>query len=128
MPRTVKLLILTLALFSAGAQATVLTTMPLSPTELGDQHESACLARNPGDAPLEVAIEGFNMEGRRVAALTFDLLPGSTRLVQAREGAGQAGLIASCQFSFSGRASKLEARIIVRSRGSEQALISRLAR
>jgi hypothetical protein len=44
------------------------------------------------------------------------------------EGAGASARIASCQFSFSGRASKLEGRIIVRNPGGERELVSRLAR
>ena len=122
------LLVLTLAIAGPAAQAAVLTTAPLPSSELGDNRESACLARNPGEMPLEVSIEGFDAQGRRVAALTFDLLPGSTRLVLPAEGAGPSARIAACQFSFSGRASKLEGRIIVRNPGSERELVSRLAR
>lgn len=120
--------IMCLALAGAAAQAAVLSTASLPPSELDGNRESACVARNPGEAPLEVTIEGFDTQGRRVAFLTFDLLPGSTRLVLPAEGAGPAARIASCQFSFSGRASKLEGRIIVRSPGSERELVSRLAR
>ena len=122
------LMILPLSLAGTAGQAAVLTTAPLPSSELGGDRESACLARNPGDLPLEVSIEGFDAQGRRLAALTFDLLPGSTRLVLPAEGAGPSARIVSCQFSFSGRASKLEGRIIVRNPGSERELVSRLAR
>ena len=72
--------IMCLALAGAAAQAAVLSTASLPPSELDGNRESACVARNPGEAPLEVTIEGFDTQGRRVAFLTFDLLPGSTRL------------------------------------------------
>jgi hypothetical protein len=128
MPLKNHLLTLFLALGGPAAQAAVLSTAPLPSSELGGDRESACLARNPGEAPLEVSIEGFDSEGRRVASLTFDLLPGSTRLVLPAEGTGASVRIASCQFSFPGRASKLEGRIIVRNPGSQRELVSRLAR
>ncbi|MEE4174314.1 MAG: hypothetical protein V2I57_08690 [Xanthomonadales bacterium] len=122
--------LLALALAAAGslAQAAVLSTSTLSESDLGKGRESACEARNPGESPLEVSIEGFDAQGRRVVALTFDLLPGSTRRVLAPENTGSSARIASCQFSFSGRASKLEARIIVSSPDRERELVSRLAR
>ena len=128
MPLKKTLLMLSLALAAPATQGAVLSTAPLPSTELDGDRESACLARNPGEAPLEVSIEGFDAQGRRVASLTFDLLPGSTRLVLPAEAAGPSARIASCQFSFPGRASKLEGRIIVRNPGSERALVSRPAR
>lgn len=121
-------LMLCLGLAGPAAQGAVLSTAPLPSSELGGDRESACLARNPGEAPLEVSIEGFDAQGRRVASLTLDLLPGSTRLILPAEGAGPSARIVSCQFSFPGRASKLEGRIIVRNPGSERELDSRLAR
>ncbi len=128
MPVKKVLLILCLTLAGPAAQAAVLSTAPLPASELGGDRESACLARNPGEAAMEVSIEGFDVQGRRVASLTFDLLPGSTRLVLPAESAGPSARIASCQFSFSGRASKLEGRIIVRDPFSEREFLTRLAR
>jgi hypothetical protein len=122
------LLFLTLALAGPTAHAAVLSTTPLPASELGGDRESACLARNPGDQPLEVSVEGFDAQGSRVAALTFDLLPGSVRVVLPAERPGPAARIAVCQFSFPGRKSRLEASIIVREAGSEAALFSRRAR
>lgn len=128
MPLKRVLLTLSLAFAGHGAQAAVLSTAPLPSSELGGDRESACLARNPGDTPLNVSIEGFDAQGRRVASLTLDLLPGSTRLVFPAEGAGPSARIASCQFSFPGRASKLQGRLVLRDAGSEREILNRLAR
>ncbi len=128
MPLIKTLLTMFLVLAGGAAQAAVLSTAPLPSSELDGNRESACLARNPGEEELEVSIEGFDAQGRRVASLTFDLLPGSTRLVFPAEHAGLSAHISYCQFSFSGRASKLEGRIIVRQPGSDRELASRLAR
>lgn len=122
------LLALFLALVSNATQAATVTTAPLSADELNGDRESACFARSLDNESLEVSIEGFDGDGRRVAALTLELLPGSTRLVLPHEGAGPAARIASCQFSFSGRQSKIEGRIVVREVGSKREVLSRLAR
>ena len=119
---------LLLALASTATQAAVVITAPLPPAELNGNRESACLARNLDDEPLEVSIEGFNEAGQRIAALTLELLPGSTRLVLPHEGAGPSARIASCQFSFSGRQSKVEGRIVVRDVDGEREVLNRLAR
>lgn len=122
------------ALFAATTLASTplwageIATPPLPDQQLQGDVITECVARNRTEDRLRVTIQGNGPNGRRVALVTMDLLPGTERRIAPEAVGGRTPALAACRFSFTGRNSLLDGRIEIRDPSSERVVTSLRAR